>query len=234
VLAWQWYMNTSNGTLSDIYYAIRDTDGGVVKPVTQFTFDTPGWDEGYYDPNLARLRGNRVLFVWHRGSDDDIYYAVLNSAGNTVKGATNLSTGTGTGWWNSDAVQLSNGNIVVAWSGSMHFAVLDKDYSRIVGPITLDNPAAVTGDAYVSVAADDAGHAILTWMDADWSYRRNLYYALVDSSGDVPDDLPHQPGNESIYLYQLRRLRQYFLHSYTAFGCGRIGSFRCFSLPWVT
>ncbi|HIE19817.1 MAG TPA: hypothetical protein EYP72_02145, partial [Rhodospirillales bacterium] len=30
---------------------------------------------------------------------------------------------------------------------------------------------------------DGTGHAVLTWMDSDWSYRRNLYYALVDGDG---------------------------------------------------
>ena len=183
VLAWRQYMNTSSGSLNDIYYTIRDTGGGVVKPVTQFTSDTPGYDEGYYYPNLAQLTSNRVLFVWYRDSNGDIYYAVLDSVGSAVKGATNLSTGYG--GWLPDAVQLSNGKIVVAWSGSMRFAVLDSAYNRIAGPTTLSNPAAVTGDAYISVAADDAGHAILTWMDYDWSYRRNLYYALVDSSGNT-------------------------------------------------
>lgn len=196
VLAWrQSYYGTPTGdctshcSVDDIYYAIRDTGGGVVKTVTPFTSDTPGWDEGYYGPNLARLSGNRVLFVWYRRSDGSIYYAVLDSAGNTVKAET--SVGAGAGDWVPDAVQLSGGNIVVAWSGwsrstwSMGFAVLDSDYNLIDGVPLLNNPAAVTGDAYVSVTADGAGHAILTWMDADWFYRPNLYYALVGGNGDV-------------------------------------------------
>jgi uncharacterized repeat protein (TIGR01451 family) len=177
-------LNTNDGSLDDIYYTIRDTSGGVVKPVTQFTSDTPGWDEGYYCPNLAQLSGNRVLFVWQRSSDGNIYYAVLDSAGNTVK----AETSTGSWGWDPDAVQLSSGNIVVAWSGSMRFVVLDNAYNLIAGPTTLSNPAAVTGDAYVSVVADSTGHAILTWMDSDWSYRRNLYYTLVDGNGNVLTD----------------------------------------------
>ncbi len=179
-------MNTSGGELGDIYYTIRDTGGGLVKGVTQFTFDTPGLDEAYYYPNLAQLSGNRVLLVWYRRSDGDVYYAVLDSAGNTVKSATNLSTGSSGRW--PDAAQLSNGSIVVAWSGSMRFAVLDNAYNRIAGPTTLSNPVAVTGDAYVSVAADSAGHAVLTWMDYDGYYRPNLYYALVDSNGNILTD----------------------------------------------
>lgn len=184
VLAWQRYENTNDGWVDDIYYTIRNTGGGMVKPVTKFTSDTPGWDEGYYYPNLTQLSGNRVLLVWQRSSDGNIYYAVLDSAGNTVK----AETSTGARGWGPDAVQLSNGNTIIAWSGSMRFVVLDNAYNLVAGPTTLSNPAAVTGDAYVSVAADDAGHAILTWMDSDSSYRRNLYYALVGGSGNVLTD----------------------------------------------
>ncbi len=37
----------------------------------------------------------------------------------------------------------------------------------------------------MSLAPDADGHAILTWMDGHWSSRHNLYYALVDSAGNV-------------------------------------------------
>jgi hypothetical protein len=150
--------------------------------VTQFTADTPDYDEAYYYPNLARLNGNRVLFTWYRYSDDYIYYAVLDSAGETVKD----KTSTGGYGWRPDAVQLSDGKVVIAWDEDIEFVVLDGDtYSKVAGPIWLYNPASPTGDAYVSVAADNAGHAILTWMDSDWDVRHNLYYALVDGDGST-------------------------------------------------
>jgi hypothetical protein len=184
VLAWQRYEEKTGGWVDDLYYAIRSTDGTMVRPITRFTFDTPGWYEGYYDPSLTQLSGNRVLFVWYRESDGSIYYAVMDSAGDSVKAATS----TGTWGWGPDAVQLSTGHTVVAWSGSVYFAVLDSAYNLTAGPATLYNPAALAGDAYVSVAADGDGHAILTWMDQDSSVRRNLYYALVDGSGNVLTD----------------------------------------------
>jgi hypothetical protein len=176
-------MNTNSGSLNDIYYTMRDSGGGVIKPVTRFTADTPGSSEGYYYPNLAGVSNSRALLVWYRASNRDIYYAVLDNAGNTLKGATNVSTGYG--GWGPDAVQLSSGNILIAWGGFMGFAVLDHAYNRIAGPTWLFNPAAITGDAYVSVAADATGHTILSWMDYDSSYRRNLYYALVNGNGTL-------------------------------------------------
>lgn len=194
VLAWQRYHRVNNCTsndcsINDIYYAIRDTGGNVVKGITQFTNDTTGssW-EGYYYPSLTGLTGNRALITWFRNSDGDIYYAVLDSAGNVVKDKTNLS---GDGWSSydrtPDAVQLSDGKIVVGWTGSsnIRFAVLDTNYNRTAGPTSLTIPAATTGSDYVSVAADNAGRAILTWMDANYDNRRNLYYALVNSNGGI-------------------------------------------------
>jgi hypothetical protein len=192
VLAWEREHEESAGDVEDIYYAVRDTSGRVVRPITRFTFDAPGGYEDYEQPNVAQLSGNRVLLTWTQDTDDDVYYAVLNSAGTVVVGATNLSTGYSDDVGGGDAAQLSDGTIVVAWTGwyweddrsHIHFAVLDSAYNRVAGPTMLSNPAAVTGDDYVSVAADDAGHAILTWMDEDWAYRPNLYYALVDGNGE--------------------------------------------------
>jgi hypothetical protein len=194
VLAWQRYHRVSNCTsndcsINDIYYAVLDTGGSEVKGITQFTNDTTGssW-EGYYDPNLTGLTGNRALMTWYRGSNGDIYYAVLDSAGNVIKDKTNLSGNGSSSWdWSPDAVQLSDGKIVVVWTGNSNiwFAVLDTNYNRTAFPSSLDNPAATTGNDYVSVAADNAGRAILTWMDSDWNNRRNLYYALVNGNGGI-------------------------------------------------
>jgi hypothetical protein len=194
VLAWQRYNRANNCTsndcsINDIYYAVRNTGGVEVKGITQFTNDTIGssW-EGYYGPNLTGLTGNQALITWYRDSDGDVYYAVLDSGGNVVKNKTNLSGAGSSSWdWGPDAVQLSDGKIIVAWTGdsNIRFAVLDTAYNRTAGPTSLTTPAAATGSDYVSVAADNAGHAILTWMDSDWNNRRNLYYALVNGSGGI-------------------------------------------------
>jgi uncharacterized repeat protein (TIGR01451 family) len=49
----------------------------------------------------------------------------------------------------------------------------------------LSNPAGTSGDDWVSVAPDHAGHAVLTWMDFDYYSRRHLYYALIDGNGTI-------------------------------------------------
>jgi uncharacterized repeat protein (TIGR01451 family) len=196
VLAWQKYhrpsgCSSNDCSLTDVYYAVRASNGSQVRGVTRFTEDTTGssW-ESYDGPNLTALTGNRALLTWSRGSDGDVYYAVLDSAGNVVKDKTNLSGDGGSMYdYYPDAAQLADGKIVVAWTGMYspvtRFAVLDAANNRIVDPTELVNPAAPTGDSYVSVAADSAGRAVLTWMDFDYYSRRNLYYALIDGSGRI-------------------------------------------------
>lgn len=65
------------------------------------------------------------------------------------------------------------------------FAVLDAAYNVVAGPTRLNNPFTVTGDMYVSIAADAAGRAVLSWTENYFGARRNLYYALVDGNGAV-------------------------------------------------
>lgn len=184
VISWRRYEDRDDGSLNDIYYTVRNTGGYIVKPITQYTYDTPGSSEGYVSPNLAKLFGNRVLVTFRRNSDGYIQYGVLDSAGNPVKGHT--TTG---GYGNApDAVQLSGGNILIAMSNSMKYVILDSAYNVISGPTYLYNPSAITGEFNVSVTADDDDHAVLSWVDDDWYNPRYLFYALIDGSGVVVTD----------------------------------------------
>lgn len=197
VLAWLREHLESNGWVDDIYYAVRDSNGNEVKASTKLTEDTPG-TSGYLNPALASLSLNRAFLSWasRQQDNDDIYYAVIGSDGNLVKTATDLSVDeTVVDWRNYDAVQLSDGKILAVWEAwgcfagewvpRLRFALLDTSYNRIGTPTCLGNAPATLGDFAASVTADTDGHGILTWMDYDSSNRRNLYYALVDSTGSV-------------------------------------------------
>jgi hypothetical protein len=168
--------------LDDVYYAVRDTSGAVVKAPTRFTNGAVGGDF-YNGPTLTALTGNQVLLAY-RGTGG-VSYAILSSAGSTVKAATQV----GVGGYDLDAAQLSTGNIVLAWDTSgfiINFVVLNGSTKNVVaGPVALQHPAVDGGNAYASVAADTAGHAILTWMEYDYMVRDSLYYALVDGAGHV-------------------------------------------------
>jgi hypothetical protein len=191
VLSWAREHRESAGYVDDIYYAVRDTAGNQVRPITRLTSDTAGDEDRFAGPTLSGLTGQRVLVAYQRGGNyGDIYFAVLDSSGAVVKAPANLIEDGSDQWdWGPDAVQLSDGKIIIAWSGGDYpahktrFAVLDASYRRVVAPTDLTHPAAYGGSGYVSIAADNDGHGILTWMDYDSSYRSNLYYALVDGSG---------------------------------------------------
>jgi hypothetical protein len=182
ILTWTREICEDNGWVTYIYYGVRDGYGGMVKENTPLT--ASGWDS--YS-NLTTLSGNRALLSWegYSGNGGEIYFAVLDSAGSIVKNTTSAVSYDAWGEGGTDAVQLSGGNSVLAWSGwppLIKYIVLDADYNLTAGPFALANPALIGGNyqLQVSVAADDSDHAILTWMEP---YGYSLFYALVDSNG---------------------------------------------------
>jgi hypothetical protein len=194
VLAWEKHYSPTPGyPVYDIYYAVQDTLGASVQGITQFTNDTPGWDNSYEYPAVAALRGGLALLAFNRtGSGGETYFGVLSSDGSIVRGPTNLTNDglTVRDWDYLDAVQLSDGQIIVAWTTrsddlpqtAIRWAILDSAYNLVAGPTTLSHPSAGETDRYPSVTADSFGHAVLTWTDSGWSH---LYYALLDSAGNV-------------------------------------------------
>ena len=189
-LAWEREHEEAAGYVNDIYYGVKDSNGGTVKAITKLTNDTPGYDRYFESPGITALNNNRVMLAWTQRTSGSSLLAVasLDSAGNLLYSPTEL------GWYGyrPDMVQLSTGQILIAatgWGGiqslTMYSLLDETSFSQISGPTSLDNPNAMTGDEYVSVTSDLFGHGILTWMDYDYYARRNLYYALVDNNGAV-------------------------------------------------
>ena len=88
------------------------------------------------------------------------------------------------GPYNPDAIQLPNGNIVIAWANwNVEYAVLNAGLG-IVKDVTWLPNISPQGDYYVSVTRS-GNRAVLTWGDACCGYQPNLYYALLDGSGNV-------------------------------------------------
>lgn len=200
-LAWersQKVLGCSSGDcfISDIYYAVRSISGGVIIDPVQHTHDTSGGSQisSNYWPNLTVLSGNRTLLTWDRAYPyhNTIYFSVLDSAGTPLASEMDIfGTEGGPASNGADAIQLSDGKIVVAWRAQMGgvsyilFAVIGDEYGFPRSHLTtLNNPYSITSSDSVSVTADLAGNAILTWTC--WtSNLRKLCYALVDGSGAV-------------------------------------------------
>ena len=192
-IGWQ-KKNFSTEYITDIFFTIRDTAGGVVKPVSPLTEDFPGSGEGYQTPNISPLDNNRTIVNWRQESNMQITYQILDSLGNTVKSAAS----TGATGWEPDAAQLSGGNILIGCRSSIKFVVLDQDYNPIAGPTTISDPYNTIGERGLSVTADALNHGILTWMDEN---SQTLSYALIGENGDVITDpmvflsSPHADGS---------------------------------------
>jgi hypothetical protein len=197
VLAWHRAIPTVAGYLDDIFYTVRDSNGGVVAGNMKITNDTG--EIAFYDPALTSIANNRAFLSWISRVDgnEDIHFAVIASDGSIVKPDTDLSIDENViDWRNYDAIELADGKIMAVWeawgcfggewTGRIRYVLLDSAYNRIGTPACLGQaPAATTGDAGVSVTANANGSAIVTWTDRDFNYQRNLYYALIGNGGGV-------------------------------------------------
>jgi hypothetical protein len=182
-------------TTTDLAYAVyRANDGFNIRPPGLFTSGNPNDNLEYFEPALTAYQnayGQERVLLFYIQQDSTIpgdpisrlVYTVLRTDGTTEIGQTMLNTGSGYG---IDAAQLSDGRIAVAWtdtsteSNRVAVIVLRQNLANPPPATYLYNPDGRPG-GMVSVARDDDGHAILTWMDSKWSQR--LYYALVDAGG---------------------------------------------------
>lgn len=189
MITWVREYRLSGGEMDDLYYVVKDSSGGSVKALTKFTNATAGNDY-FYSPSLTNLSNNQIFMAWTQraGGISSNAYAVFDSSGGVVHPATTINMFA----YMVDAVQLSSGRILIAgqeWGyekSSINYSILDgTTFVQIKDDTELVNPYSLTGDNYVSVTADAAGRGILTWMDYDYDSRHNLYYALVDSNGNI-------------------------------------------------
>lgn len=172
---------------NDIYLAIYDTAGNVLKSPASLTQSTAGGLK-YFDPTVTEISGARVFLTFtvddSSTSNSWINFMALDNQGNKIKSETNI---TGSNGWGPDAVQLESGKILVAWTNGSNnkisFALLnDTGFSKLAGPTDLTNPNPRQSD-FVSVTEDGDGRGIVTWMDVQVNHY--LYYALVDDLGNL-------------------------------------------------
>lgn len=195
VVAFQEERKEAGGYKDNILVAVRKTNGSLVKAPFAVTSDTAGDDLTFGRPNLVAVAGGAQAFLtydrYKKTTNQPAVYSILYN----VLGArgTIASTGPGNGIVvadgtenrGSDAAEIADGKIGVAWSnGRIRYAVLNLIGGACypaAGPTTLSNPAAPGSEDRVSVTPGGAGRAILTWTDGS-GQRRNLYYALLDDS----------------------------------------------------
>ena len=146
--AMAWYREDYNGSswLDTAWYTVRDAGGGLIKSPTQFSSDTCSWGV-----NLTSVNHGNVLLTQH--ACNGIGYGQLDSAGTVLQPLTNIPSAYG---YLPDAVQLPDGNIVIAWSTysnsrySIQYAVLNSSFGTVKAVTSLASVSPV-GDYYVSV-----------------------------------------------------------------------------------
>jgi hypothetical protein len=179
-LAWtrQLYDGSSYSTAT--WYAVRGADGGQVKAPTQFSDSTRS-----ASPNLTPLADGTLFLVLAQLMDNRLGYGRIDRDGNIVTGLTTLLASNPR---NPDAVQLPNGNIVLAWSDwsgsrlNIAYAVLNSGLGIVKGTASLPGISPMD-DNYVSVTRSK-NWAVLTWLNV-WNSQPSLYYTLLDGGGNI-------------------------------------------------
>jgi hypothetical protein len=183
-LVWQQQTQTSNGYQYDLYFAAYSTGGAVVLSPLQIGPDTPATRDRYYQPRITPVNGNQVFISYYGRHDaprSDIHYQVRRSNGDLVIGQSVLNELENYYYgYNPDAVQLSTGNILVAWeaNGWIKYRLLNASYAPLGTVQSL--PQMSSDDSNLSVTADQGGHGILNWTNSTGT---QIFYSLIDTAG---------------------------------------------------
>ncbi|RME27858.1 MAG: hypothetical protein D6800_04555, partial [Candidatus Zixiibacteriota bacterium] len=144
VLVWRRYVRQSDRSISDLYVAVRDGNGGDVKGVTRLT-DAAGAQGYYYSPAVTGLENGRVFLAY--SNQGRIEYRTLDSGGNTSAVAVGRASNVDLYGSVPDAVQLAGGRIALVWSNfnrsfnTITAALLDSTGNVTFGPVNLTQNA---------------------------------------------------------------------------------------------
>lgn len=190
VLAWNSYREDSDDWYDNIDYAVYASGGAVIKPVTRYSTDPTRSKDDADAPTLTTLNNGQLLLGYVSTDDGSFANALLDSAGNVVRGAVRHAADSHA--YGSDSYQFPDGRIIVTsrdWSDNkpiLSYMILGNNGGSVaVGPKLVNDSPSVTGDFYPSVTGDADGHAVITWMEYNSNNARLLYYMAVDSSGAV-------------------------------------------------
>ena len=146
----------------------------------------------YRSPDVIGVSNNHVFLSFVREDTfavtSSVGYLVINSNGTTVQSPSLVP---GIQGLTPAAIHFSAGPILSAWlnpSGSQgaqqvtFITVNSSTYDISTGPTELITPNGLSADL-ISVAEDNQGNAVLSWMDMD--IEQSIYYSLVGSNGGV-------------------------------------------------
>ena len=174
---------------NDIGHAVYSSNGSQVKAAGLLFAYNPNDSLNFAGPAMGSFvtaaTGEKIMLAYQAedAGAGQIVYLVLNPNGSVVQGQTVLYAGEG---YDIDLVQLTDGNILIAWTDSaidgISFMLLRRALTVLRPKTDLLTPDERKGGV-VSVTRDDSGHGILTWLDT--TYYQRMYYASVAAGGVV-------------------------------------------------
>ena len=194
VLAWGDERNHAQGSSADLFFATLDHSGDLLVPVSALTTSMPG-ETRYSTPSIVVLPGDLILVAYVLQDPGDLQdplddvsstaYLVLDSEGSSAKNQVQISGSSGS---TPDSYLISNGTqVVIGWSApaqsQVQYILVDALSLDLVGSLVSLPTSKGRVPSALSVTGDDAGHAILTWGDAEQS--DYLSYALIAENGAV-------------------------------------------------
>lgn len=201
----------SGTRLSNLYLAILDSNGHLLKSPTNLTNEANTIDIRFNDWAIAATGDNRFHLTWSKrtytdtGSIEDVYFMAFESSGVPVRGLTKMTADTSSysdGFIGSEITVLQNNRSMLLWSSDtsddLHYLILDSAGTVLSGPTNLTadgtsqydyDPAAVqlpNGKIFVTWK----GNSTLRYAVLNASYQRIVGPASLDPSGALYDAPP--------------------------------------------
>ncbi len=207
VLAWERIRrvdvaDNSTKVFIDVYMAVLDKDGNILKYPTRLTrtsggacldsspnyplcLDDIGDTQDYHEPVLTSIDAGGAYLMFSIYDNAESKYKLGD-----MKFDANLNLDGPPGLlpeWSGtkpDAVELTPGVVLFAWSNPVenqisYYIIRLNAGVEIIGPIPLDTPVGLAAD-YVSVTKDPNGNGVITWGDRQKDF---LFYTFITSGG---------------------------------------------------
>jgi hypothetical protein len=184
----------------NVWYAVHQTTGKVLKAPTTLTNNTTEYPKSY-PPSIARLSGGRFLLAWEHaqaeGGPVDIFYAILNSDGGVVKPATRLTSGAGFEV-TPRVASMPDGGAAIVWTSynssgypEIAYALLTSTGTVVKSPqVITNNGDSGEGSMAADVVALSNSDLGIAWTHASSSSAQIQYTIRSERVTPTPTHTP--------------------------------------------
>lgn len=182
------------GYNDNVWFAALDSSGSLAVNPKNLT-KSQDYGTTMWNARVAATTNNNFVVVWGKefysgGSYmDDLYYAVFDNTGQTVKSPTKLTKAkNGAAYLSPTALALADGSVFIAFTGytpatgtgDLYYAVVGSDGTKLAKPKNLTKDQGVYDWYYADAAQASNGNIIIGWNS--WDGNAHIRYAVLDSS----------------------------------------------------